>query len=97
MTSVTNDISLGRQALRRSVNERTRSVTNASASEMMEVFCECGRVRCARRVRIAIAAYDDVRTMEQRYVVLAGHEDDRAELLVARKNGYLVVERGAHR
>jgi hypothetical protein len=96
MATVRNDVSLGRQALRRSVNERTRNVIDGSAPGTIEVFCECGRVRCASRVQIAIDAYDDVLERQRQYVVLAGHEDDRAEVLVARQNGYLVVERAPH-
>ena len=94
MTSVPNDISLGRQALRRSVNERTRSVIDADASGTIDVFCECGRVRCASRLQIEIGAYDGLRELPRRFVVLAGHEDDRAEQMIARRNGYVVVERG---
>lgn len=97
MISVSNDISLGRQALRRSVNERARSVSSGSASGAIDVFCECGRVRCATRLQIAIDAYDDVLATQRRYVVLAGHEDNGVDLVVARENGYIVVERGPQR
>jgi hypothetical protein len=94
MTSVTNDVSVGRQALRRSVNERISGL--GSDAETVEVFCECGRRRCADRIRIATDVYEQVRTSAAGFIVTAGHEESDAEL-IARNNGYLVVERRARR
>jgi hypothetical protein len=94
MTSVTNDVSVGRQALRRSVNERISGLSLGSNAETVEVFCECGRRRCADRIRIATDVYEQVRTSVACFVVTAGHEESEAEL-IARNNGYLVVERKA--
>jgi hypothetical protein len=68
-----------------------------SDAEVVEVFCECGRIRCADRIRIATDAYEQVRTSAACFVVSAGHEEIGAEELVARSNGYVVVERKAHR
>ena len=93
MTSVTNGISLGRQALRRDVNKRISALGAGSDAEIVEVFCECGRIRCAGRIRIATDAYEQVRTSAASFVVIAGHEETGAEELVARHNGYVVVER----
>jgi hypothetical protein len=92
MRSVTNDVSLGRQALRRDVNKRISGLGAGSDAETVEIFCECGRTRCADRIRIGTDAYEQVRTSAARFVVAAGHEETGAEE-VARHNGYLVVER----
>jgi hypothetical protein len=73
VTSVTNDISLGRQALRRSVNMRIRSVIDWAETETIDVFCECGRRRCADRLRVAIDDFDGA-LGAGRYVVLPEHE-----------------------
>jgi hypothetical protein len=70
VSSVANDISVGRQALRRSVNERIRI---ASVGPELDVFCECGRVRCAERVRISIVEFDDVVGEAGRGVVVPKH------------------------
>ena len=93
MTSVTNGISRGRQALRRDVNKRISGVGAGSDAEVVEIFCECGRIRCADRIRIATHAYEQVRTSAACFVVSAGHEDTGADELVARHDGYVVVER----
>jgi hypothetical protein len=97
MASVTNDVSLGRQALRRDVNKRISGVGAGSDADTVEVFCECGRTRCADRIRIATGAYEEIRASAAYFVVTAGHEETGAEQLVARHNGYVVVERRARR
>jgi len=94
MTTVSNDITLGRQALRRQVNRRIRDAVEPSEAGTIEVFCECGRVRCADRLRIAVAAYDEVIASEGRFVVTTHHDDDGTQRLVSRHHGFLVVERG---
>jgi hypothetical protein len=94
MTSVTNGaISRGRQALRRDVNKHRLSGLGGSGAEVVEVFCECGRLRCTDRIQIAPDAYEHVRTSAARFVVSAGHEETGVEELVARHNSYVVVER----
>ena len=72
VSSVANDISVGRRALRRSVNERIRSVSGGPGSETIDVFCECGRVLCAERVRIPIDEFDEIVGAE-RPVVAPAH------------------------
>jgi hypothetical protein len=96
MTAVTNGVSLGRQALRRDVNTRISGLGAESEAETVDVFCECGRSRCSDRIRIAMDAYEQVRTSAARFVVTAGHEEPGAAL-IARNNGYVVVERTARR
>jgi hypothetical protein len=93
MTSVSNEVTLGRQALRREVNKRIRDVAEPNESATLEVFCECGRVRCADRLRIAIDAYDEVLASEGRFVVTTHHDHDATQRLISRHHGFLVVEK----
>jgi hypothetical protein len=93
MTSVTNGVSLGRQALRRDVNTRISAVGAGPDAETVDVFCECGRARCADRIRIETGAYAEILGSAAYFVVTAGHEATGAEEPVARQNGYVVVER----
>lgn len=93
MTTITNDVSFGRQVLRREVNSRIRKATDESTSETIDVFCECGRRRCANRIRIAVAEHDDALGSPGRYIVSAGHENVAAERVVGGQDRYLVVER----
>ena len=97
MTSVTNGISRGRQALRRDVNQRISEVGAGSDAAVVEVFCECGRIRCADRILIERHAYEQVRTSAAYFVVSAGHEEAGADELVTRHTGYVVVERKPRR
>jgi hypothetical protein len=73
------------------VNERVRAVDTLGASSI-EVLCECGRVGCSARVRIAPAAYAQIAAAPGRYVVAATHATAVAELVEA-ANGYVVLER----
>lgn len=93
MTAVANAASLGRQALRRSVNERIRAAIDESASGSIELFCECGRVRCSDRLQLAVGEYDRVRAAAARYVVVRGHEDEVTERTVERHDDVIVVQR----
>jgi len=99
MTSLTNDVSLGRQALRRDVNTRIGAAGAGAGdgTQTVEVFCECGRRRCADRIPIATGAYAEILASAARFVVTAGHEEAGVEELVARRNGYVVVERKTSR
>ena len=98
MTSVTNGVTRGRQALRRDVNkQRITGLGADSGADVVEVFCECGRIRCTDRIRIAPDAYEQVRTSGALFVVSAGHEETGVEELVARHDGYVVVERTPRR
>jgi hypothetical protein len=94
MTAVANEVSVGRQALRRSVNERIRSTIDRGESDAIEVFCECGRIRCADRLRLALDEFDDVLGTPGWYVVVPGHENDGAERPVDRHEDVVVVARG---
>lgn len=84
---------MGRQALRRSVNERIRSTIDWTESGSIDVFCECGRIRCADRLQLAIDEFDDVLGTPGWYVVLPGHENGGAERPVNRHEDVVVVER----
>ena len=93
MTSISNEVTLGRQALRREVNKRIRSVVEPNGSGTLEVFCECGRLRCADRLRIAVDAYDEVLASQGHFVVTTHHDHDASQRLLSRHHGFLVVER----
>jgi hypothetical protein len=97
MTTVSNEVTLGRQVLRQEVNRRIRSGTGsgteANGSGTIEIFCECGRVRCADRLRIALDDYDDVLASRGNFVVTTHHDHDATQRLVSRHHGFLVVER----
>ena len=93
MTTVSNDVTLGRQVLRQEVNRRVRDATEPNGSGTIEIFCECGRVRCADRLGIALDVYNEVLASQGQFVVTTHHDHDATQRLVSRHHGFLVVER----
>jgi hypothetical protein len=93
MTTVSSDVTFGRQVLRQEVNKRIREAGESDASDIIEIFCECGRVRCADRLRITIDLYDEVLASIGQFVVTTHHDHDGTQRLVSRHHGFLVVER----
>ena len=87
-------LSLGRQLLRREVNERgrTAAVGGVATTEIV-VLCECGRPRCAERFAVSTATYDEVRRFPTHFAVRTGHEAAEAERLVAEHEGFRIVEK----
>ncbi len=84
---------LGKPSILRAVNDRIRDVsaTTTAAAEAIGFLCECGDVDCLGVIDVTIAEYEAVRSLPNRFVVLAGHELPDADEVVARDNGYLIV------
>jgi hypothetical protein len=72
VVSIENDVSVGRQALRRVVNERIRNDVGPGEAGTIYVFCECGRRRCSDRLEIPADDFDET-VRAGRYVMAAGH------------------------
>ena len=84
-------VSLGRQLLRREVNERVR--TADPGAPKLVLLCECGRPRCLDRFAVSAGTYEDVRRFPTDFLVRTGHEAAEAERLVAEHDGFRVVEK----
>ena len=85
-------VSVGRQALRREVNQRTRALHDPFASEELDVYCECGRAGCSNRVTVSTQTYDELRRVPTHFLVKTGHaaDDDR---VVGEWDEFVVVEK----
>jgi hypothetical protein len=82
-----------RQSLFREVNDRVRRTTGEAGPESTwEFFCECAGL-CGETAALPLREYDRIRRKRRRLLVLPGHEDGSAERVVAREDGWLVVER----
>lgn len=92
MTSTTDDVSFGRQALRRQVNGRIRHSVDLPETETLELFCECGRRLCAARVRVEAGFYGRAVASGRLYVIAKGHQD-AADTIVGGYDGFFVVDR----
>jgi hypothetical protein len=90
---VSNDVSLGRQTLRREINERISNVIDWRDSPTIDVFCECGGRRCSIRLKIPGEEFRAVREARGQFVVASGHEHLVAEQVVAGSDGYVIVDR----
>jgi hypothetical protein len=83
------------RSLFREVNERIReiSVERWAPPDRIGFLCECGDTECANVVSLAVAEYDAIRSVPNRFLLIHGHESPDSEAVVARSNGYVIVER----
>jgi hypothetical protein len=84
----------GNEVAFREVNESLRAGTTVADSETRFPFCcECGRIGCSQLVELALPEYEAVRSQPRRFLVVDGHQIDAVEDIVARHDGYLVVQK----
>jgi hypothetical protein len=55
--------------------------------------CECARLGCNELLELSVNDYEEVRANPRRFLVLPGHEQPEAEIVVETHPGYLVVEK----
>ena len=55
--------------------------------------CECGNAECDVTVRLALPAYESVRSDPRQFVVVPGHEAPDAEDVVEHGAGYAIVRK----
>ena len=63
--------------------------------ELHEFVCECTELACRDILHLTAAEYKRVRAVPGRFVVMPGHEDAGAELVVEAHPRYRVVEPGS--
>ena len=81
------------EALFRDVNERIKEATVSEPSETLTLLCECGDVRCTRMVELPVKEYEETRGEGERFLLVAGHEDETVERVIKRAGGVVVVEK----
>ena len=82
-----------RRNLFREVNEQiTRVNADFGGGEShYSLLCECERPGCLERLRIPVAVWEKLSGDDERFVVLAGHEEDGTERIVASDQGYSII------
>jgi len=60
---------------------------------LLTFICECGRLKCSELIQLSRQDYEAVRQNPRRFAIVAGHEILEAEKVVARYDGYMVVEK----
>ncbi|MFL5919379.1 MAG: hypothetical protein ACJ74L_01675 [Gaiellaceae bacterium] len=87
------------QLLFRSVNDRIKELGEKALNPIAELdfACECDKPDCHEPITLAIEEFAAVeRAGKNRFIVLAGHEDDDVEDVIARNERYFIVaKRGA--
>jgi len=80
------------EAVFREVNERINDLARENASEYL---CECGYGTCTETIRMTVTEYEAMRTEPTHFAVLPGHEVPGLEDVVARNDGFLIVQKKA--
>ena len=88
------------RSLRREVNERVAELIEGfhdspAGDQLMTVFCECGSEECLAPVEMTLGEYQAVRAGATRWVISSAHIDATADSVIARRNGYALIEHGA--
>ena len=85
------------EALLREVNERIHEVGEhlqvLPDGELLDFRCECGSPACESAVSMTAAEYEDVRSDNDRFALLPGHENEQIERVMERTERYVVVDK----
>lgn len=81
------------EAAFREVNERIAENARRFEAGSTEFICECDDPRCTERVEATLVEYEAVRADGTRFLVAPGHSDKTIEQVVARNDGFAVVEK----
>jgi hypothetical protein len=85
------------EALLREVNERIDEVGERlqvlPPDKALEFRCECGRPECDTSVSMPVDAYRRMRSDNDRFVLVPGHEDPKIERVVEREDRYVIVDK----
>jgi hypothetical protein len=90
------------RSLRREVNERIAGLIegfhdSTAGDPAMTVFCECGSEECMAPIETTLAEYQGVRAGPTRWVISSAHIDTTADSIIARRNGYALIEHASDR
>jgi hypothetical protein len=82
------------EAVFRAANENLKA-SLVSLAELGNVpfICECSDGDCMEVVDVQLATYEEVRARPTDFLLRAGHETPTDERVVARHDGYVVVEK----
>jgi hypothetical protein len=61
--------------------------------EPLALVCECSRTGCMTQIEVERPTFEQVRENPMRFLVAPGHEDPDVETVVARRDGYVIVEK----
>ena len=82
----------------REVNQRVAELREQGSwgdeDWLMEIHCECGTFpACDAKLSLPMAAYERVRSQDDRFAVAPGHESPELETVVERGETWFVVDK----
>jgi len=86
------------QMLFRSVNDRIRELGENPHNSVDEAdfACECANPECIEPIRMPVSQFAALEEVENRFIVVRGHELPEVEDVVGERDGFLIVsKRGA--
>jgi hypothetical protein len=88
------------ESLFREVNDRIEELSEnveaqgiAPEGGLIEFHCECGREGCTERVRMTVEEYQRVRSDNDRFLLVRGHETPEMEAVVESSDRFVVVDK----
>jgi hypothetical protein len=81
------------EAVFREINEQITRLGVAHRQSRIEIVCECAVLGCAEPIRLSLGAYADARADPRTFIVAPGHTDPSIEIVVAERDGYLLVQK----
>jgi hypothetical protein len=85
------------ESLFREGNERLERLQKAAAAESLDpptnFHCECGEESCTEWVSMRLSEYEAVRSQDDRFAVVPGHETPELECIVERNAGFIIVDK----
>jgi hypothetical protein len=86
------------QMMFRSVNDRIKELGESVMNSVAAIgfACECEDTACATPIKMSLEEFAAIEVIENRFIVLSGHERLEVEDVLDRRDGYLIVaKRGA--
>jgi hypothetical protein len=82
------------EAVFREVNERIEDLAETfDLARELDLVCECGDAGCVERITMTHEEYERLRSDAHLFAVHPGHEQEDVESVVARQQGYHIVEK----
>ena len=87
-------VSVGRQVLRRELNDRVSRLNGAEPE--FKVLCECGRASCRDGVVLPRIVYEQLRSVPTQFLIKDSHAGPDEQIVDAH-DGFLIVEKPSPR
>ena len=81
------------EALFRDVNERIAETSERFDTDEAHFMCECADSKCAERLEVPLAEYEEVREDPTTFVLNPEHVTADVETIVEQRQGYAVVRK----